>query len=111
MSGRYPSDWGSRRREVYQRDGYRCGNCRARGGRRGDTELHAHHIVPIAQGGSHRRSNLVTLCEACHGAAHGHRMAPTASEPSPATAADLAETARKAKRTYRTAKKVVRWFS
>lgn len=63
---------------MYRRDEYTCQNCGARGGPYGDTELHAHHIVPIAQGGSHKPSNLTTLCKQCHDAAHGRKTAPTA---------------------------------
>lgn len=81
MSG-YPSDWNSRRRRVYSRDGYRCQNCGAGGGREGGAELHAHHIVPISKGGSHSTSNLKTMCKECHGAIHGRGMAPTASSSS-----------------------------
>lgn len=77
MSRGYPKDWNSRRRDVYRRDGYKCQNCGAKGGSRGSTELHAHHIVPKAQGGSHAKSNLKTLCKACHDAAHGRGQAPT----------------------------------
>ena len=75
----YPSDWDSRRRRVYSRDGYRCQNCGAGGGREGGAELHAHHIVPISKGGSHSTSNLKTMCKDCHSAIHGNQMAPTAS--------------------------------
>lgn len=77
MSSEYPSDWESRRRNVYSRDNYTCQNCGANGGTRGSAELHAHHIVPKSKGGSHKKSNLVTLCRECHGAIHGSRDAPT----------------------------------
>lgn len=65
-SSGYPSDWDSIRKEVYKRDNYTCQNCDAKGGPRGNSELHAHHIVPKAKGGSHRKENLVTLCSKCH---------------------------------------------
>ena len=86
----YPSDWDQRRRRVYERDGWTCQNCGARGGdrgdhdeqhstashssqrERGDHELHAHHVVPKSNGGSHALSNLTTLCGACHNNAHDH---------------------------------------
>ena len=67
----YPPDWGNRRKEVYLNDNYRCQNCGAKGGRDGNAILHAHHIVPKSQGGSHDISNLTTLCESCHQRAHG----------------------------------------
>lgn len=66
----YPDDWDTRRRQVYQRDQYKCGNCQAEGGPYGDTELHAHHIVPKSEGGSDLFGNLVTLCADCHARVH-----------------------------------------
>ena len=84
MSSPYPSDWDSRRRRVYRRDNYTCSNCGVRGGaytnsRSSDgAQLHAHHIVPISKGGSHKTSNLKTLCADCHHAIHQKSaMAPT----------------------------------
>lgn len=29
-----------------------------------------HHIVPISQGGTHERSNLMSLCKSCHNKIH-----------------------------------------
>ncbi len=66
----YPDDWDIRRRQVYQRDRYKCCNCQAEGGPNGDTELHAHHVVPKSEGGSDRYSNLTTLCADCHARVH-----------------------------------------
>lgn len=80
MSKQYPSDWDQRRKKVYQRDNYTCQNCGARGGPKGDYELHAHHIVPKSKGGTHKISNLKTMCEYCHSAIHNDVMAPTASK-------------------------------
>lgn len=72
----YPDNWDEIRRLVYNRDGYTCQNCG-----RGDVELHCHHIVPKSRGGTHRLSNLVTLCKDCHDAVHNkHVVAPTAGE-------------------------------
>lgn len=70
----YPADWDDRRRRVYERDNYECQTpeCDAKGGPKGDTELHAHHITPISQGGSHDYTNLVTLCRSCHNDQHAH---------------------------------------
>ncbi|TKX40008.1 HNH endonuclease [Halorubrum sp. CGM4_25_10-8A] len=73
----YPPDWNTRRREVYERDSYRCQNCKAGGNSPRDIELHAHHIVPVSKGGSHNISNLKTLCKDCHNAIHTNAMAPT----------------------------------
>lgn len=79
-TGGYPDDWDSQRRAVYERDKYTCQRCGAKGGPRGDTELHAHHETPISDGGSHAPSNLTTLCKSCHEAVHGH---PIGTRPSP----------------------------
>jgi hypothetical protein len=62
----YPADWDERRRKVYRRDGHRCRGCS------GEGRLVAHHVVPKSQGGSHKMSNLVTLCEPCHAKVHPH---------------------------------------
>jgi len=66
----YPPDWDTRRRKVYKRDNFRCQNCGATGGKKGDRELHAHHIVPKSRNGTNNISNLKTLCKACHDAVH-----------------------------------------
>lgn len=73
----YPSDWESRREQVYKRDDYTCQNCGTMGGSKGNSELHAHHIVPKSSGGTHDLSNLKTLCEDCHQAVHTSVDAPT----------------------------------
>lgn len=78
MSQRYPDDWDRRRKQVYKRDNYTCQNCGAKGGPRGDNELHAHHGVPLSKGGSNKLSNLTTYCKECHGAIHNDKYAPTA---------------------------------
>lgn len=78
MSANYPSDWDARRKEVYQRDNYTCQNCGITSEGSNGVELHAHHIVPKSHGGSHRKSNLVTLCRDCHSAIHNDVLAPTA---------------------------------
>lgn len=65
-SDRYPEDWNKRRKKVYKRDNYECQSCGKRGGPYGDFELHADHITPISEGGSHKLSNLRTLCKTCH---------------------------------------------
>lgn len=78
----YPADWDDRRRKVYQRDGYECQLCHAQGGQVGDTELHAHHVTPISEGGSHDLDNLVTLCKSCHNDQHDHDIT-GGDQPSP----------------------------
>jgi hypothetical protein len=91
MSEGYPSDWGSRRKEVYRRDDYTCQNCGVLGGPHGDAELHAHHIVPKSKGGTHNTSNLKTLCKDCHDAIHGSSVAPTADASRPNEASSEAQ--------------------
>ena len=79
MLSNLPSDWDSRRKRVYNRDAYSCQNCGTQGGKHNNVELHAHHIVPKAQGGSHDTSNLITLCKECHNTVHSKsKLAPTA---------------------------------
>lgn len=65
-----PHNWDSIRRQVYQNDGYACQCCNAKGGRNGDTELHADHIIPVSRNGTNEYSNLRTLCRMCHQARH-----------------------------------------
>lgn len=77
MDSGYPSNWDQIRREVYKRDNYTCQNCGQEGGPHGSQELHAHHIVPVASGGSHNTSNLIAMCARCHKAIHTDAVAPT----------------------------------
>ena len=32
-----------------------------------------HHKVPLAEGGTHERSNLISLCKSCHSKIHAER--------------------------------------
>ena len=32
-----------------------------------------HHIVPLSEGGTHARSNLISLCKSCHSRIHAER--------------------------------------
>jgi len=85
MTRELPSDWGSRRERVYERDDYECQNCGRTGGPRGHAELHAHHNVPRHSGGTHRLSNLMTVCSDCHDAIHHEDVdAPSAGDARPA---------------------------
>lgn len=44
-----------------------CCNC-------GSTQnIHYHHIVPLSLGGTNKLTNIVPICEECHGKAHGGR--------------------------------------
>lgn len=86
----YPEDdeWQARRTAVFERDNYTCQGCgksshdfsdsESDGGPRGcgqsgeeAEQLHCHHICPLGAGGSNARSNLITLCDECHGRVHG----------------------------------------
>jgi hypothetical protein len=62
----YPPDWNDRRARVQERD-HLCAACGS--GR----HLQAHHITPLARGGSNRIENLKLLCQSCHKTAHGGR--------------------------------------
>ena len=52
--------WRILRREVLDRDGWRCTRCGARG------RLDVHHKVPLAAGGTNELRNLTALCRGCH---------------------------------------------
>jgi RNA-directed DNA polymerase len=39
-------------------------------------ELHEHHVIPRAQGGSNRPDNLRLVHYYCHGAIHGNQLQP-----------------------------------
>lgn len=72
----YPDNWDAIAKAVKQRDDHTCQGCgsskhEASHTDGGASELHAHHIVPLGAGGSNARSNLITLCEECHGRVHG----------------------------------------
>lgn len=59
--------------EVFERDGWRCQNCKRKTPRklRGSYEDRApelDHIVPLAQGGEHSYRNTQCLCRACNAA-------------------------------------------
>lgn len=73
MARGYPDDWNRRRKRVYKRDNWTCQTCGRKGWRKGNAELHAHHILPKSKGGGHQLSNLVTLCDRCHAEYHGDK--------------------------------------
>ncbi|WP_435177948.1 HNH endonuclease [Halorussus sp. AFM4] len=89
MTRDYPSDWDKRRKAVYRRDSYQCQHCGAQGGPRGNTELHAHHVVPKSRGGSHNPNNLTTLCQQCHSQVHGRPVGSKSGQNQQRTTADL----------------------
>jgi ATP-dependent DNA helicase RecQ len=52
------------RHRILQRDGWRCQRCGAA------LQLHVHHLQLRSRGGEDADSNLITLCNRCHAAAH-----------------------------------------
>lgn len=63
--GGYPDDWDDRRESVLARDDYTCQQCGAT-----DATLQVHHKTPISEGGSHKLTNLETVCRSCHASEH-----------------------------------------
>ncbi len=61
--------WKTIARTRRQLDGRRCTGCRERG-----VVLNVHHRRAVPRGGSHYLWNLITLCQACHEAAHGRDL-------------------------------------
>jgi len=64
----YPDEenWQRLRKYVYHRDGETCQGC----GASVDRSAPIHHICPLGAGGTNKPSNLILLCESCHGAVH-----------------------------------------
>ena len=60
--------WDKTRQKIKERDSFECQWCSGGGE---NMSLHVHHLRPIEFGGDkHNPSNLVTLCNRCHGLAH-----------------------------------------
>ena len=64
---RYGRVW-KRIRDSYAKEHPLCEKCQEQGKLVPIEEVH--HIVPLAEGGTHVRSNLIALCKSCH--AHIH---------------------------------------
>jgi len=62
----YPVNWDTLRRKCYSRNDYTCQECNAT-----ETELHAHHKIPVSEGGEHTLNNLICICKSCHEDHHG----------------------------------------
>lgn len=71
----YPANWEQKREVVRIRD-EKCVNCQRSPDEHEGLQFETHHIVPLGWAGSNRLSNLVLMCDICHEAAHGMRMAP-----------------------------------
>ena len=68
----YSKGWASLSKKTKERDHWECQRCGSRGGQKGDSILHAHHILPKSKGGEDRLENLITVCHDCHEQIHGH---------------------------------------
>lgn len=55
-----------KRSRIYARDDYRCQYCGCEVDPKRNASLD--HVVPIAEGGSNKQSNLVTSCAKCNNA-------------------------------------------
>jgi len=55
-------------RDRYAREHPLCEMCKEDGRLTSIDEVH--HILPISQGGTHDRSNLMSLCKSCHNKIH-----------------------------------------
>ena len=62
----YGPDWPQLSRQVRQRDRWICQECGWQAYGPYKRFLHAHHIVPRAQGGLDHADNLISLCVQCH---------------------------------------------
>lgn len=55
----------SKRRRIYERDGWRCVEC-GFNGRKCPEKLTLDHRIPKSKGGSNSESNLQTMCRPCN---------------------------------------------
>lgn len=55
------SAWTAIRDRIFRRDEYTCAYCSAKG-----VQLECDHVIPVARGGKHDDSNLVTACRKCN---------------------------------------------
>ena len=71
----------SLRWSVFARDGFTCRYCGAQAGQEG-VELHADHVLSVAEGGETTYDNLVTACQKCNGGkgARSMKEAPAAED-------------------------------
>jgi 5-methylcytosine-specific restriction protein A len=67
---RYGRAW-SRIRAAYAKEHPFCEKCFERGIIVPVEEVH--HIVPLSEGGTHARDNLISLCKSCHSRIHAER--------------------------------------
>lgn len=62
----HPPNWKDVAHEIRRLDNFACVSCSET-----NAELHVHHIVYASNFGTHQKTNLVTLCRACHEKEHG----------------------------------------
>lgn len=67
VNKKYGRSW-KRIRDRYAREHPLCQMCKADGRLTPTDEVH--HILPVSQGGTHDRSNLMSLCKSCHNKIH-----------------------------------------
>jgi len=60
------------RKEILERDNYRCRECGIRVIRGRGVRPHIHHIQPKSADGLDTQDNLITQCEPCHSTKYGH---------------------------------------
>lgn len=63
-------DWFNKNKNIIFKDFTikECCNCKVK------SNLHIHHIIPLAIGGTNYFSNLCLLCEDCHSKIHNHKL-------------------------------------
>jgi len=66
--------WRKKREAILKRDGYLCQECR-KYGRRREAEM-VHHIKHVDEFPelAYTDSNLISLCNACHGKMHPEKL-------------------------------------
>jgi 5-methylcytosine-specific restriction endonuclease McrA len=65
-----PKVYARLRREILERDGWRCQKCGFSG------NLDVHHVNPRSALGDDAETNLITLCRECHKILHRSRTRP-----------------------------------
>lgn len=70
VNRRYGRAW-KRIRDTYAKNHPMCERCLANGVYVPVEEVH--HIKPLAEGGTHDRGNLISLCKSCHSKIHAER--------------------------------------
>lgn len=57
-----PAEWDALRRQVFERDDWKCTYCGSR------ADLQCDHVTPFSKGGLSTLDNLTTACAACNNA-------------------------------------------